>query len=91
VPSVEVDGGQYLGVVAKEAVDELIKTGIRPENAANRLPTYGQQLRIVQQDTLYAPACVRRVNLALSSKFTWRGFYADFGTSPGALDIRARS
>jgi ABC-type transport system substrate-binding protein len=69
-------------------VNSLLAQADSIQNKAQRFALYGQMFKIVGNDVPYVMLYTHTDDLALSSKFTWPGYYYESYTSPWLFDIR---
>lgn len=84
-------GGDNLAGYNSPQVNSLLAQADSIQDRAQRLALYGQVLKIVGNDVPYVMLYTHTDDLALSSKFTWPGYYYESYTSPWLFDIRPSS
>jgi ABC-type transport system substrate-binding protein len=82
-------GGNNLAGYNSPPVNALLARADAISDKAQRFALYGQVLKIVGADVPYVMLYVHTDDLALSSKFTWPGYYYDSYSSPWLFDIRS--
>jgi peptide/nickel transport system substrate-binding protein len=81
-------GGNNLAGYNSPEVNSLLTKADSSQNKAQRFALYGQMLKIVANDVPYVMLYTHTDDLALSSKFTWPGYYYGTYSYPWAFDIR---
>ncbi len=84
-------GGNNLAGYNSPQVNALLAQADSISDKAKRFALYGQVLKIVGNDVPYVMLYTHTDDLALSSKFTWPGYYYESYTSPWLFDIRPAS
>jgi peptide/nickel transport system substrate-binding protein len=81
-------GGNNLAGYNSPQVNSLLTQADSIQNKAQRFALYGQVLKIVANDVPYVMLYTHTDDLALSSKFTWPGYYYGTYSYPWAFNIR---
>jgi peptide/nickel transport system substrate-binding protein len=82
-------GGNNLAGYDSPQVNALLARADAISDKAQRFALYGQVLKIVGADVPYVMLYIHTDDLALSSKFSWPGYYYDSYSSPWLFDIRS--
>jgi peptide/nickel transport system substrate-binding protein len=82
-------GGDNLASYNSPEVNSLLAEADSAQNKAQRFALYGQVLKIVGNDVPYVMLYTHTDDLALSSKFSWPGYYYESYSYPWLFDIKS--